>query len=148
MDKRKLDTISLLSKLSLFIIILLLFGFSWGEFKRASKLGISGINDDENMVSPYYKTGNTAIGQHLFQTKCQRCHIPYREFTGPDLIAVKDRWPDSTNLYKWIRNSQGYLQETNDPYATSLYKKYNSVMPAFPELSDADITQILYYVSP
>jgi cytochrome c553 len=54
--------------------------------------------------------------------------------------------PDTTNLYKWVHNSGSFLA-TGDKYANALFKEYNnSVMPAFPELTDADITDILTYI--
>lgn len=95
-------------------------------------------------------TANSAFagemeGKALFQSKCQRCHLVDRKLTGPALQNVRDRWSDSTNLYTWIKNSQGYLG-TGDKYALALYAEYNSIMPAFPELSDADISDILIYV--
>ncbi len=86
-----------------------------------------------------------AEGKALFQGKCQRCHLVEKKMTGPALAGVQARWSDSTNLYKWIRNSQAFLA-TGDKYANDLYKQYNSIMPAFPELKDGDITDILTYI--
>lgn len=95
-------------------------------------------------------TANTAFageaeGKALFTEKCQRCHLVDRKMTGPALNYVKSRWADTTNIYKWVKNSQGFLQ-TGDKYANDLFKQYNSVMPAFPELQDADIANILTYI--
>ncbi len=86
-----------------------------------------------------------AEGKVLFQSKCQRCHLVDKKLTGPSLQNVRTRWADSTNLYAWIKNSQSFLG-TGDKYANDLYKEYNSIMPAFPELSDADIADMLVYI--
>lgn len=86
-----------------------------------------------------------AEGKALYQSKCQRCHLVDKKLTGPALQNVRTRWADSTNLYAWIKNSQSFLG-TGDKYANDLYKEYNSVMPAFPELKDADIADILVYI--
>ncbi|MBC8047501.1 MAG: c-type cytochrome [Fimbriimonadaceae bacterium] len=88
-------------------------------------------------------------GKALFEANCQRCHIMGRESTGPNLVGVTTRgnWTDSTSLYKWIKNSQGYLASSGDTYAAELYKKYGSIMPAFANLSDADISNILMFVN-
>ena len=86
-----------------------------------------------------------AEGKVLYQSKCQRCHLVDKKLTGPALQNVRKRWADSTNLYAWIKNSQSFLG-TGDKYANDLYKEYNSVMPAFPELSDVDIADILVYI--
>ncbi len=67
--------------------------------------------------------------------------------TGPALMNVYDRWNDSTQLYAWIKNSQSYLT-TGDKYANELFKEYKSVMPAFAELKEEEIKEILYYVDP
>ncbi len=96
-------------------------------------------------------TANTSFagaaeGKVLFQSKCQRCHLIDKKMTGPALMGVKDRWADTTNLYKWIKNSQGFLG-TGDKYANDLFKQYNSIMPAFPELQDADIADILAFIT-
>lgn len=88
---------------------------------------------------------DVAAGEKLYQANCQRCHILGKKSTGPNLVGVRTRWADSTNLYKWIHNSQGYLA-TGDPYATDLFKEYGSVMPAFPAFNDADIHNILLYI--
>ncbi len=86
-----------------------------------------------------------AEGKALYQSKCQRCHLVDKKMTGPALQNVRTRWSDSTNLYSWIKNSQAFLG-TGDAYANALYKEYNSIMPAFPELKDADIADILVYI--
>ncbi|MBC8172655.1 MAG: c-type cytochrome [Chitinophagales bacterium] len=82
----------------------------------------------------------------MFVANCQKCHILGKKSTGPNLVGVGTRWTDSTNLNKWIKNSQGYLT-TGDPYAIALYNEYGSVMPAFPNLSDDDLVNILAYVN-
>jgi hypothetical protein len=59
---------------------------------------------------------------------------------------VEERWGDNAKLKSWIRNSAAFLK-TGDKYANELYVQYNRTsMPAFPNLSDADIDAILTYV--
>jgi mono/diheme cytochrome c family protein len=86
-----------------------------------------------------------AEGKALYQTNCQRCHLIDKKMTGPALMDVQTRWTDSTHLYAWIKNSQGFLS-TGDKYANELFKQYNSVMPAFPQLTDQDIADILVFI--
>jgi cytochrome c2 len=86
-----------------------------------------------------------AEGKELYTTNCARCHMIDKKLVGPALQGVRDRWPDSTNLYKWIKNSQAFLQ-TGDKYANDLFREYNSVMQAFPDLTDANIADILLYI--
>ncbi len=85
-------------------------------------------------------------GKELYQANCAKCHMIDRKMTGPALAGVRERWPDSTNLNAWIRNSQAFLA-TGDEYANNLYEEYNkSPMQAFPNLSDDNIASILLYI--
>ncbi len=86
-----------------------------------------------------------AEGKTLFTTNCAKCHMVDKKLTGPALQGARDRWPDSTNLYKWIRNAPAFLA-TGDKYANNLFREYGSPMQAFPELTDANIFDILTYI--
>ncbi len=87
-----------------------------------------------------------ANGQALFQANCASCHAVHKNLTGPALAGVEERWADKTKLHSWIKNSSAYLK-TGDPYAVALWEKYNRTnMPAFNQLSDADVDGILAYV--
>lgn len=85
-------------------------------------------------------------GQALFTGNCASCHAVHKDLTGPMLVGVEERWEKKENLRAWIKNSSAYLK-LGDPYATALYQKWNKTnMPAFTQLSDADIDAILAYV--
>lgn len=91
--------------------------------------------------------GGSQKGAQLFVVNCQRCHIIGKKSTGPNLAGVQSRWADSTNLHAWIKNSQRYLKAAEDPYAIALFKEYGGVvMPAFPQLTDEDVREILNYI--
>lgn len=149
MDEKKLKTISSTATIALLLLLILSFGILWGAFKDAS--GIiseeNEIKDADDIPAPVYMTGETLAGKNLFIANCARCHMVERKLTGPPLMNVKDRWSDSTALYAWVKNSQGFLA-TGDKYANTLFREYNSIMPAFPQLTDADIKEIIYYVDP
>ena len=89
-------------------------------------------------------------GMTLFKNKCASCHAKNMKakLTGPALMGAEERWGgDRDKLRQWIRNSQAFLS-TGDAYATALYQEYNqSVMTAFPELSDGQIDNILDYIN-
>ena len=88
---------------------------------------------------------NHDAGKKLFYRHCASCHMVNKEMTGPALKNLKDRWPDLQKLYAFIRNSDSVIQV--DPYAKKLWLQYNqTLMPAHPQLSDADIKSILDYV--
>ncbi|MFI5171772.1 MAG: c-type cytochrome [Chitinophagales bacterium] len=150
MDEKKLQSVHNLAVTTLFILLIFSGGFLWGEFKKVSKIsGEEPVSKNENDKAAVieYKTGSTQIGKDLFRAKCQRCHLVDKKMTGPPLMNVKDRWSDSTQLYSWIKNSQSYLAN-GDKYANDLFKEYKSIMPAFPELKEEEIKEILFYVDP
>jgi len=90
-------------------------------------------------------SGDAAAGGALFKQKCTACHGLERAVVGPALKGITDR-RDAAWLNKWIKNSQA-LVASGDPEAVKVFNEYNKVvMTPFPELSDADITNILAYI--
>lgn len=114
-------------------------------FRFPRLLLLSGILFSTFILQTSTAYADAAAGKAIFEADCQRCHILGRKSTGPDLVGVKGRWADTTNLYKWILNSQAYLS-TGDPYAAALFKEYGTIMPAFSNLTDADISNVLMYI--
>lgn len=91
---------------------------------------------------------DTPDGKALFKANCASCHNKNMkaDMTGPALGGVEERWESQELLYAWIRNSQAVIA-SGDAYAVNLYNQYNkSVMTAFPDLTDADIAEILLYI--
>ena len=91
-----------------------------------------------------------SLGKTLFKNNCASCHNKNMkdDLTGPALGAYQDRWADYSQdeLYEWIRNSQGMIQDGH-PKATELWNQWKpTVMTAFPNLTDDDIVNILAYV--
>ncbi|OYQ36388.1 cytochrome C [Flavobacterium cyanobacteriorum] len=90
--------------------------------------------------------GDAAKGKELFNTLCAACHKLDAKATGPALRGVADR-RDRQWLYKWIRNSSEMIK-SGDPDAVKLFaENNNAVMTAFPQLTDADIDNIMAYTS-
>ena len=74
------------------------------------------------------------------------CHNPIKQITGPALKGVTERVQDKKLLHDWIHNNAKVLASGN-PYFTALYNQFNkTAMSTFPNLSDADIDDILKYV--
>jgi len=104
------------------------------------------------LLSSLVSMGNTgyaqdaAKGKALFQTNCASCHSPIKQVLGPALKGVTERVPDKKLLHDWIKNNSKVLQSGN-PYFTALYQQFNkAAMNTFPNLTDADIDDILKYV--
>lgn len=90
--------------------------------------------------------GDAAKGKELFNTLCAACHKLDAKSTGPALRGVADRH-DRAWIYKWVRNSSEMIK-SGDAAAVKLFNENNkSVMTAFPQLSDADIDNIMAYTS-
>ena len=96
--------------------------------------------------------GDAAAGKSLFNANCAACHKLDKKMTGPALRNVEARLAETEGLdrewlYKWIRNSAGLIK-SGDAYANKIYKEYNGVaMTAYPQLSNADLDNILAYTA-
>jgi mono/diheme cytochrome c family protein len=96
-------------------------------------------------AAPAATSGGDAVkGKELFNTNCAACHNLDRKMTGPALRGVTGRHKKDW-FYGWIKNSSALIK-AGDPDAVKLFAEYNqSVMTAFPQLSNSDIDNILAY---
>ena len=91
-------------------------------------------------------SGDAAAGKALFNSNCAACHKLDAKMTGPALRGVADKYSKDW-LHKWIKDSQALIK-SGDATAVKVFEENNkSVMTAFPQLSDADIDNILAYTS-
>lgn len=89
-------------------------------------------------------SGDPAAGKALFNAQCAACHKLDAKMTGPALRGVGTKY-EKEWLYKWIRNS-AELIKSGDERANKIYNEFNqSPMTAFPQLSDADLDNIIAY---
>jgi len=89
---------------------------------------------------------DAAAGEKLWKANCTSCHKVHKKLVGPALTGVTEKY-EKEWLYKWIRNSQAFIKE-GDQRANAIYEEYgNSVMTAFPSLTNGDIDDILAYVN-
>lgn len=83
-------------------------------------------------------------GRKIFKQLCSSCHKLDKKLIGPALGGVTER-RENEWLKKWIRNNAEF-RASGDADAIAIYEEYNgSNMQAFPQLSDEDIDNILYY---
>lgn len=101
---------------------------------------------DAAAAAPAAGAGDPAKGKELFNSLCAACHKLDTKSTGPALRGVSDRH-DRAWIYKWVRNSSEMIK-SGDPEAVKLFKENNNaVMTPFPQLTDADIDNIMAYTS-
>ncbi len=83
-------------------------------------------------------------GKELFNANCAACHNLDKKMTGPALRGVTGRHKKDW-FYGWVKNSSALIK-SGDADAVKLWEEYKpSVMTAFPQLSNADIDNILAY---
>ncbi len=85
-------------------------------------------------------------GKKLFKSLCASCHKLDKKLVGPALGGVEGRRENSW-LKAWIKNN-AELRASGDADANAIFEEYNgSNMTAFPQLSDKNIDDILYYTT-
>ena len=96
--------------------------------------------------APAATGGDAAKGKELFNANCAACHKLDAKATGPALRGVANKY-DKAWLYKWIHNSSELIK-SGDAKAVKVFEENNKIaMTAFPQLSEADIDNIIAYTS-
>ena len=87
------------------------------------------------------------VGKKLFQQNCQSCHTLNKNLTGPALGGFVNRgpWSNEKNIYDWIHNPAAFIKKNK--YTQQLQLEYGVIMPAFPELSEKEIDDIVAYLN-
>lgn len=93
-----------------------------------------------------YADVDVAAGEALFKQNCSACHRVNAKLIGPQLSGIASKYAsDKEWLYKWVQNSTALIQ-SGDAKAVALWEQYNKVaMTAFPQLTPAEIDNILAY---
>lgn len=88
--------------------------------------------------------GDAAAGKALFNANCAACHKLDSKSTGPALRGVSAKHAKDW-FYKWINNSAALIA-SGDADAVKVFNENNKIpMTAFPQLSKADIDNIIAY---
>ncbi|MEO9571112.1 MAG: cytochrome c3 family protein [Polaribacter sp.] len=85
-------------------------------------------------------------GKKLFKSLCASCHKLDKKLIGPALAGVEER-RENDWLKAWIKNN-AELRASGDKEANAIFDEYKgSNMTAFPQLSDQNVDDILYYTT-
>jgi mono/diheme cytochrome c family protein len=130
----------------LFLSVVFLLSFSALSFSQEKEVSPNAVESAAEVAdAPGSALGDAANGKSLFNSLCAACHKPYSKSIGPALNGVTElrsvEW-----ITSWIHNSSA-LVASGDPQAVSIFEEFNKMpMPAFPQLTDAEIGDILAYV--
>ncbi|MCH4821960.1 c-type cytochrome [Gramella lutea] len=129
-----------------FLFTFTLSGFSQDQAAQdTTAQAESGQETEASAEASASSLGDPAAGKELFNSLCAACHKPYSNSIGPALHGVTDR-RDMDWIHEWIKNSAALIA-SGDAEANAIYEEWNqTAMPAFPQLSDGDINNILAYV--
>tara|TARA_B110000879_G_scaffold20496_1_gene25572 strand:+ start:33 stop:1334 length:1302 start_codon:yes stop_codon:yes gene_type:complete len=83
-------------------------------------------------------------GRKLFRSLCASCHKLDKKLVGPALGGVEERRENSW-LKSWIKNNAKFQKVNAEAAEAALYS--TSAMNAFPQLTDTNIDDILYYTT-
>ncbi|HBK82527.1 MAG TPA: cytochrome C [Flavobacterium sp.] len=138
---KKVGTQSLFSKSILSLVFVLTL--SLASYSQEATMNVAPATD---VAAAPTTSGDAVKGKELFNANCAACHKLDAKATGPALRGVANKYSKEW-LYKWIRNSADLIK-SGDPDAIKIYEEFNKVpMSAFPQLSDADIDNIIAYTS-
>lgn len=85
-------------------------------------------------------------GKKLFKSLCASCHKLDKKLIGPALGGVEER-RENDWLKAWIKDNAA-LRASGDKDAIAIFEEYKgSNMTAFPQLTDKNIDDILYYTT-
>ncbi|MGG6229395.1 c-type cytochrome [Tenacibaculum sp. SDUM215027] len=85
-------------------------------------------------------------GKKLFKSLCASCHKLDKKLVGPALAGVEEKRTNEW-LKAWIKNN-AELRASGDKDAIAIFEEYKgSNMTAFPQLTDQNVDDILYYTT-
>ncbi|MFP5438539.1 MAG: c-type cytochrome [Bacteroidia bacterium] len=140
---KKVGNHSPISRILMFFLALSLT-FSLSTFAQEAAAPAAAPADAA--AAPAAGAGDPAKGKELFNSNCAACHKLDAASTGPALRGVADKH-DKQWIYKWVHNSSELIK-SGDAQAVKLFAENDKkVMTAFPQLSEADIDNILAFTS-
>ena len=129
----------------LYLSLALMLTLSLTSFAQDAAAPAATATPAEATVDPAAAQGGDPVkGKEIFNTNCAACHKLDAKATGPALRGVGAKY-DKAWLYKWIKNSADLIK-SGDAQAVKVFEANNKIpMSSFPQLSDADIDNIIAY---
>ena len=129
----------------LYLSLALMLTLSLTSFAQDAAAPAATATPAEATAAPAAAQGGDPVkGKEIFKTNCAACHKLDAKATGPALRGVGAKY-DKVWLYKWIKNSADLIK-SGDAQAVKVFEANNKIpMSPFPQLSDADIDNIIAY---
>jgi mono/diheme cytochrome c family protein len=128
----------------LYLSLALMLTLSLTSFAQDAAAPAATATPAESTTAPAVQGGDPVKGKEIFNTNCAACHKLDAKATGPALRGVGAKY-EKEWLYKWIKNSSDLIK-SGDALAVKVFEENNKIpMSAFPQLSDADIDDIIAY---
>lgn len=86
-----------------------------------------------------------ALGKKIYKAQCAACHKFDRKLIGPALGGITER-REHDWLKAWIKNNNE-LVASGDALAKEVYDSNPNVMPAYPNLTDEDLENLIKYLA-
>jgi cytochrome c551/c552 len=86
-----------------------------------------------------------ALGRKIYKAQCAACHKFDRKLIGPALGGITER-REKEWLKLWIKDNNA-LVASGDALAKEVYNSNPNVMPAYPNLTDDDLENLIKYLA-
>ena len=128
----------------LYLSLALMLTLSLTSFAQDAPPAATATPADATAAPAAAQGGDPVKGKEIFNTNCAACHKLDAKATGPALRGVGAKY-EKAWLYKWIKNSADLIK-SGDAQAVKVFEANNKIpMSPFPQLSDADIDNIIAY---
>jgi len=121
-------------KFNLHLTLLFSFLFVACGTERSDDFGTDISQDSDKILK----------GKSIFEMQCSSCHNFEQSGIGPNLSGLT-RQADSEWIKTFIQNPTEAI-DRKDPRAVQLFETYNTYMPAFPNLDEAELDAVLSYL--
>ena len=142
--RRLLLELYLTSTLTVLLVGILIGRLSYAPTAVPAAGEVSATSSPQAKPAP---TAEERLARRVFRANCASCHAAdlKTNLTGPALAGAPARWADypADDLRAWIRNAPA-LVAAGHPRAEELVADYDGVvMPAFPQLADAEVEALI-----
>lgn len=100
-------------------------------------------------LQPTVASERIQAGKTLFVNNCSSCHAIKKDVAAPALAGLEKRgvWKNHKEILRWISNPALYMANDKSGYTISLKNKFGVMMPAFPQLRQKEIDNLVAFIN-